>query len=119
MLYIKYMNLEQVSPKFNKELFQNDFQNALLKYILAADEINNNKGNEELTNEEKIVGLNRNELVSVSINALKLAQNKQEILEIISKTYISTFLNLDKDPDDAIWIEKDLLKEVVLNLLNK
>jgi hypothetical protein len=114
------MPLEQNNFKFNKENFKNNFKLALEKYVSALDDLEHSsyEGNEEETAIEKRrlnseIEKLTNGLVSLSANALNLAENKQEILNMISET----FFDLYDSTESQYWGEKEYFKKMILELL--
>jgi len=118
------MNFEQNNLKFNTEVFKNDLKNSLNKYISDADDFDHRTDNEESrvrSNEQieieiKAIDSQRDKLASLSVNALKLAENKQAILDMISDIYLKSE---EKDFDSILCMERDVLKKIVLELLKK
>lgn len=93
------MTLEQNLTKFNIENFKENFKSTLEKYASVVDNLEHICNDEELEKEKKELELEEvkymNQLVSISINALSLVDNKQEVLN----TTYSIFLDMGIDRD--------------------
>jgi len=115
------MSFEQKDSKFNINNFKSEFKSTLEKYVSTVNNYehkSNYEEKEELPEiEENKLGLEinkwMNKLVSISVKALKLADNKQEILEAVSQI----FFNLYEDTESQNWSEKEYFKKIVLELL--
>ncbi len=105
------MSLEQKFFQFDTKTFESDLKNFLEKYWIAADDFDHNIGNQDVDEAEKKelelkMNDSMNQLVSLSVDALKSVNNKQEVLDIMS----SVFLHGDVDVDKC-------LKKIILELL--
>ena len=82
------MSFEQKTTKNNVELFNNEFRKILEKYVSSIDNLEHigdyKEDNEINETEKKELEVNiekqMNQLVSITINALKSTNNKQEVL---------------------------------------
>lgn len=118
------MSLEQSFTKFNKEIFKNNFNNILEKYVDILDKFQHigdyKEENEIDEKEKKEIGLQideyKNQLVSLSINALKHIEIKQEAFDAIFDALINPRLELE-DIESVYSIKNDLLQAIILELL--
>ena len=112
------MTIEQKKFEFNIENFKNDFKSALEKYVSVSEDFEhkNFEGSQGST-EEREMSLEINKfmkhLTSLSVSALRLADDKQEILNIIS----NAFFDLHEDTESQYWGEKEYFKNIILELL--
>jgi hypothetical protein len=102
------MNFEKRPFKFSKEQFANDFKFILGKYLDKTDDT------QHLDPYDKEL---MRQLVSLCMNALKSSDNKQEILDAISATYMDLSSASDESLGSQWWIEKEFFKKVILELL--
>ena len=94
------MSLEQNFLKFNIANFKNEFNTILKKYVSTADDLEHVGSYEEIDKTEKkeleLKGDEyMNQLVSFSLNALKLEDNKQEVLNTINSIFMD--MGIDRD----------------------
>ena len=114
------MSLEGKPEQFNKEKFMHEFGLALNSYAKAIVIIHNNPYLNDMNPEikknfESDEKQGMEQMISVSVRALKLSENKKETLDIINK--IVRDLNLKSSEHNEIVPEADLLKNVILELL--
>jgi hypothetical protein len=115
------MPLEQINPIFNKENFDADLKNILKEYIITVNDLEHigdyGEGDEADETEEQELRLGKdklmNQMVSLTTNALKLTNNKQEIFKTIS----SIFFDLNNNTYSEYANKLILFEGVILELL--
>jgi hypothetical protein len=127
------MSLESKSEQFNKEKFRGEFEKALSKYISVADFLSNPYLNLNGVDEERVFSLNKvkdfesvkekemEHIVDLSIDALKLSKDKQEILDAIFRTFYNKNIELGTPYEDheftSIHARLEFAERLILELL--
>ena len=117
------MNLENNIPQFNIESFNKDFKSILENYLSNIDSIRHIKplikSNEGMVDSTEYrnkldseIKENLSNLISITIKSFKLTNNKEEVLNVIS----STFLELVDECDDVDALKEDFYQKIILEL---
>jgi hypothetical protein len=121
------MSIEQNYLQFNIEKFKSDLKSTLDRYIFNKHDLSHISDYEMNSTDEKNE-VNRlktemnelmSQLISVTINAIKLTKNKQEILDAISETILELKEELTYKTDIGFVddAEKELFNKIILELL--
>jgi uncharacterized protein YsxB (DUF464 family) len=108
------MSIEQQFTNFNIENFKNNFKSILKSYASTMDELDRLNDYEEDVKKKLRIEKDRliKQMVSLAIESLKLTDNKREVLDAISKSFLGSFEDLMSDYS----VERAYLKEVVLEI---
>ncbi|HKR04786.1 MAG TPA: hypothetical protein VJY62_09120 [Bacteroidia bacterium] len=117
------MPLEQKSEQFNKEALRSSLFNALKNYTDIANNIRHchHEDEERATQQKKLLEKWDNNFTNEMVVALKLAKDKQEILDLFSEVFSDTRSEESQlyDENDVIskTVELNFLKDIIIKLL--